>query len=138
MEKEPFSFLMSILKCILHIDPNLPKEPVKEFNSVTWNKVKAVASRRLDCPVGTRSKYLTICTQLPDTISESDGYHSIPVTAASLQYQELLQRNLLHKKQVMVSPLEVKHNNTQLHHQVFYHKSAYFATKHAKRKRAKN
>ena len=66
---------MASLQCILHIPDSGPSgEDIQPFigESAKWSRVKSAASCHLS---KSKSKYLTVCHNLPDVPSESSGYH---------------------------------------------------------------
>ena len=62
---------------MLHIDipGELCSKPIKVFDSDKWSKVKDAAQKRWLRPQASSSKYWRISTNLPDTLSDTCGYH---------------------------------------------------------------
>ena len=67
---------MSGLKCILHIDPVLGDQSVRNVSESTWSKVKIATTARQNRPNARLSKYWSISATLPDVYGDCDGYHS--------------------------------------------------------------
>ena len=59
-------------RCVLHIDSKKSNEQVKEFDKLSWRKVKTVDSYRREHSQS--SKYLSV--KLPDDHNDSIGYHT--------------------------------------------------------------
>ena len=63
--------------CILHIDTPSEgcDEPIKVLDSNKWSKVKGAAQKRLSRPQASSSKYWAISSNLPESLSDTCGYH---------------------------------------------------------------
>lgn len=59
-------------RCVLHMDSKSTNEQVKEFDELSWRKVKTVDSYRRQHSQS--SKYLSV--KLPDDLNDSIGYHT--------------------------------------------------------------